>query len=326
MSISLNSLKNFAIVNGCLFILGYMQYSAMMYYEQKKSMFSPYSDSFVADCLFTTFLFLVRNYALIFFTDYGNRHKPRINKDPAHDPKEHYPGEFHFNVLTTTMLEAITHVILKKTIFLNSLFLIKSPLTLVSIVTSLVTFVPVSFCFEIVLDLFHYLSHRVLHHRWFYKYAHKKHHAFQHPTTIMAFYQDPLDVILTNSIPTYLALYLTSPMISYSQFHWILIYKSVIEVSGHCGKAMYPSTSFPQFELLPKMLSIELSTEDHDLHHSLNHHLHHSGKHHVHPSLDHYNYGKRFSIWDKAFGTYESPFDEKLKKKSHHVKVNAKLS
>jgi len=306
--VSIGTLKSFTFVNGFLFLLGYFQYSAMMFYEERKSLYSPYSDSFLADSLFSLLLFLITNYVLIEFIDYGTRKKPRINDDPAHIPKEHYPGEFHVNVVITTMIIAITHVILKKTIFLDRV-ITNSPITFSSIVMSLVSFVPVSFCFEIIFDFFHYVTHRMLHHRWVYKYFHKKHHIYQHPTSITTFYQDPVDWILTNSIPTYLALYLTGSMISYSMFHYILIYKTFVEISGHSGKMLYPNTSFPQFKWLPKWLSMELSTEDHDLHHSLNYHLHVSENGHVHHLLDHCNFGKRFSLWDKAFGTYESPFD-----------------
>jgi sterol desaturase/sphingolipid hydroxylase (fatty acid hydroxylase superfamily) len=307
MLLSIGSLKNFCIVNGFLFLLGWIHYSAMMFYEKTKSLYSPYSDSFYADSLFTLVLFLLRNWVLVYYIDEGNKNRPRINTDPAHIPKEHYPGEFLFNVLTTTMVEAVTHVILKRTIFLNRV-IIDSPFTFLSIVISFVSFAPISFCFEVIFDFFHYFTHRLGHHRWVYRFFHKKHHTYQHPTSITTFYQDPFDLIVTNSIPTYLGLFLTGSMISYSMFHWILIYKNVIEISGHSGKTMYPTTSFPQFIWFPKWIFIELATEDHDLHHSLNFHLHHSSRGSVHYLLEPCNYGKRFSLWDKVFGTYESPF------------------
>jgi len=315
MLASIGSLKNFklAIVNGFLFLLGYFQYSAMIFYEKRKSLYSPYSDSFYADSLFTLCLFLVRNWTLLYYINFATRNIARINDDPAHIPKEHYPGEFHVNVLISTMVEAVTHVILKRTIFLNRV-INNSPITFLSIVISLVSFVPVSFCFEVIFDLFHYLTHRLGHHRLLYKYSHKKHHTYQHPTCIIYFYQDLIDSIVTNSIPTYLGLFLTGSMISYPMFHCILMYKTFIEIHGHSGKMMNPLTTFPQFIWFPKWISIELATEDHDLHHSLNYRLHQSEKGHTHYTLSHCNFGKRFSLWDKVFGTYESPFDEQLKK------------
>jgi sterol desaturase/sphingolipid hydroxylase (fatty acid hydroxylase superfamily) len=115
------------------------------------------------------------------------------------------------------------------------------------------------------------------------------HHTFPHPIAINAFYQDPIDLLITNSLPTYVALSLI-PSISYFEWNVMLIYKNFIEIAGHSGKKSYPISSFPQFIWLPKWLGMELYTEDHDLHHSLNN----------------CNYSKRFSLWDKAFGTYRT--------------------
>ena len=103
------------------------------------------------------------------------------------------------------------------------------------------------------------------------------------------FYQDPLDVVISISLPTIISSKVI-PNISYFQFNLIIIYKNFIEISGHCGKILYPNTSFPQFIWLTKWLKIELYAEDHDLHHSSNN----------------CNYSKRFTLWDKVFCTYKS--------------------
>ena len=125
--------------------------------------------------------------------------------------------------------------------------------------------------------------------KYIYKFLHKKHHTFKHPIAIITFYQDPIDLIITNSIPTIISL-LLFPYISYLQFNYITIYKIFTEICGHSGKKSYPTSSFLQFMWLPKFLKIELYTEDHDLHHSLNN----------------CNYSKRFSLWDKIFNTYKT--------------------
>lgn len=67
----------------------------------------------------------------------------------------------------------------------------------------------------------------------------------------------------------------------------MLVYKTFIEVSGHTGKQV-KSSSFPLCIWLPRIFGIELYTEQHHLHH-LNSNC---------------NYSKRFSLWDKMFGTY----------------------
>jgi sterol desaturase/sphingolipid hydroxylase (fatty acid hydroxylase superfamily) len=196
-------------------------------------------------------------------------------------PKEDFKYEFHYYVLTTTTVETITQL------FINNNFIYIDK----SFYQDIISFIPISFIFEIIFDFFHYITHRLLHSKYLYKYCHKIHHKFKHPITITSYYQDPLDLIITNSIPTILTLSLTNN-ISYRQFNMLLIYKTFIEISGHCGKYMYPTSSFTQFIWLPKLLQIELYTEDHDLHHSLNN----------------CNYAKRFAIWDKVFNTYNRSF------------------
>ena len=271
MSISLKSIKNYGLVNGILFSLGFFQYT----FSQQ---FYKYNFKTIYNILLTFFVFVLRNYALLFFIDYGTKNKQYINVDDSKMPVEKYKYEFHINVATTTFIESCTFIYIVNTFgFTKETYM------------EIIWFIPLSFYFEIVFDFFHYISHRLLHHKFLYKYFHKKHHTFPHPISITTFYQDPIDLCITNSIPTILTLYMT-PCISYSFFHYIIIYKNFIEISGHCGKKLYPISSFPQCIWLPRWLRVDLHTEDHDLHHSLNN----------------CNYSKRFSLWDKVFHTYKS--------------------
>ena len=154
-------------------------------------------------------------------------------------------------------------------------------------------FIPVSFLFEIIFDFFHYWTHRMVHMNAFlYINFHKKHHLYIYPTTILEFYHDPIDLILTNSIPFLLTIFIISCMyipISLFTLNMLIVYKTYIEISGHTGKRLYPSGSFPQFIWLPKLLGIQLYTENHDYHHT-------------HTNC---NFSKRFTLWDKVFGTYK---------------------
>lgn len=268
MLISRGSLKNFIIVNSVLLSIGMSQYNILLHANHH----------YIVEFCLTLFIFLIRNYSIMKFIDYGVSNKESINKDTTTMPKEDYKYEFHYYVLSSTTVEAVTHLIINN----NFTYIDRA------LYQDIILFIPTSFIFEILFDFFHYISHRALHSKYLYKYSHKVHHKFKHPTTITSYYQDPLDLIITNSIPTMFALSLTNN-ISYRQFNLILIYKTFIEISGHCGKCVYPTSSFPQFMWLPKLLQIDLYTEDHDLHHSLNN----------------CNYAKRFSIWDKIFNTYK---------------------
>ena len=258
--LSFNSLQNFFILNSSLLLLGYVQYNIL----------SIYNNILVIFCIF-----IGRNYILLNGIDYFTKNKPSISNEIIE-----FQNDFHIHVITTTAVESITHLFIKN-IYFNK-----------NINNNLFSFIWLSFLFEIIFDFFHYFTHRLLHNKYLYIYLHKKHHTFKHPISILAFYQEPLDLFITNSIPTILALLIISYMsyISYLQFNFIIIYKIFIEISGHSGKISYPTCSFPQFIWLPKLLNIELYTEDHDLHHSLNN----------------CNYAKRFSLWDKIFNTYKT--------------------
>lgn len=220
---------------------------------------------------YTLILFTMRNLFLLQFIQYVTRHKPPLSTSV---PRESYPCEFHLHLLRSTAVESLTHVLIKKWVVFSAQ-------------SHMVLWIPMCFLFEVVFDFFHYLAHRGLHHPWVYRYLHKTHHRFDHPIAITAFYQDPIDLLLTNSIPTFLSLSLL-PSFSYFEWNLMTIYKTFIEIAGHTGKASFPIASFPPLMWLPKALGIELYTEDHDLHHSMNH----------------CNYAKRFSLWDRVGGTY----------------------
>ena len=286
MNISFRSLQNFVSVNSFLLVISLFQYNSILYYESNSS------NNSASLFLFCTFCaFIARNYALLSLIHYGTKRKPDINVRVRVNtnelaPKEEYKYEFHVNVATSTMVESITHILIKSN---SNMF---TPFCGCRL-REVISFVPFSFLFEVIFDLFHYWTHRLLHNQHIYKYLHKKHHKFKHPTAITTFYQDPIDLLITNSVPTILSLWAISSLsfpLTYFQFHIITVYKSFVEISGHSGKQMYPTSSFSQCIWFPKLLNIELYTEDHDLHHSLNN----------------CNYSKRFSLWDKVFQTYKT--------------------
>jgi sterol desaturase/sphingolipid hydroxylase (fatty acid hydroxylase superfamily) len=76
------------------------------------------------------------------------------------------------------------------------------------------------------------------------------------------------------------------------------MFKTFIEISGHAG-TYNKNSSFNQCIWIPKLFGIELYARDHYIHHE---------------KFD-YNYAKRFTIWDKAFGTYKT--DDKIIKKEN---------
>jgi sterol desaturase/sphingolipid hydroxylase (fatty acid hydroxylase superfamily) len=152
--------------------------------------------------------------------------------------------------------------------------------------TNLLYFIPISFLYELLLDLCHYSAHRALHSvPALYKYIHKKHHSEHYIQVYTSFNHTMLDYFLTNTVPLAITSYIVpmSPHMFTIQF----CYKVLVEIGGHSGK-FAKAGSFPQCIWLPLFFNIALSNVDHN-------------EHHINPMV---NFSKRFSIWDKLFGTY----------------------
>lgn len=146
--------------------------------------------------------------------------------------------------------------------------------------------IPYLFVFDIVFDLFHYWTHRVCHSIPFlYRNVHKTHHGTYPIHAAVTFQHHPLDLILTNLIP----LLLSSFIVHLDPFTVTLLlwYKTMQEIAGHSGKLLKGSSFIPCI-WLSRWLGIELYSHNHDLHHRL-------------PA---WNFSKRFSLWDKVFGTF----------------------
>lgn len=203
-----------------------------------------------------------------------NIDKPQIGHRKA--VIERCPGELKMYVLQACIVKSLTHYFLLREITTDFSF------------STLPFFILKSFLFEIIFDGLHYCVHRASHTYPILYRFHKVHHKFIHPTAITTFYIHPIDLFLSYSMPLAISTKLLS--INRWEFYLITTYLTYVEIAGHLGKKMYPTSSFPQCIWLPRFLNIQLYTEDHDLHHT---HFN-------------YNYAKRFSFWDKIFGTYKS--------------------
>ena len=261
--ISARSAQRFVAYNGMIVSVGLLQWISMSYFSL------PFHAIFV----------FLRNLMLAYGMEAASASLPHLNSDYQY-PKEKYSGEFVVYVAQAAAIEAVFTS-------LNSSLMSFAP---DSVALQLLTFIPVSFVFEILYDFFHYWGHRLMH--VYYVDLHKSHHHHVHLRPILAFYQNGFDLVLTNALP-----FLATEMIigsfyrcSLFELALLLSYKVFIEVAGHTGKASRPTTSFPQCVWLPRAFGIELATEDHNMHHI------HTGT----------NFSKRFTLWDRIFGTYYS--------------------
>lgn len=239
------------------------------------SLFLYWSSIIYDNYLYLYFLYLSKTYALLTMTKYSQKNKAYITPR-----EENYEICSILNVFSSIFIETSTHVIAPYFIEFTDR----------KIIYDLLLFVPISFIFEVIYDFMHYWIHRLFHYnKLLYKYIHKKHHIKTNTTYLDTYYQNPIDVILSNSIPFCLTLYILGN-VSYFQFILLVVYKTAVEIAGHTGKKTFPTSSFPQFPWLVKYLGIELYTEDHDLHHR----------------YTNCNFSKRLSFWDKIFGTYKN--------------------
>lgn len=209
-------------------------------------------------------IMILKNMLVTHFISSSKAHVPHTKSGVRSSERDYY------YLIQTSVYESIAYIAL-------------SHLTLPQ-KNEILLFIPKSFLFEIVFDFFHYCAHRLSHSNSFlYKY-HADHHRQLLLDPYKAFYQSPVDLFFSNFLP----LLFTTYCISVSQlflaiFFW---YKTIIEVGGHIGKDMR-ATSFPQCMFLPRLLHIELRARDHEIHH-------------LHPNK---NFGKRFMLWDRVFGT-----------------------
>lgn len=139
-------------------------------------------------------------------------------------------------------------------------------------------------CYILVMDFFFYWCHRFQHtNKFLYKYMHSKHHTMTRPKIVATIH----DSIFEKLFNTFMILTFTNwivPM-SFWDLHATYYVIHLVETFGHSGIAAHLTNPFlPFFSLF----GIDLSIEDHDLHHR---------------KLVG-NFGKQTRAWDKLFGTY----------------------
>lgn len=253
--ISDRSIRVYIILNGALIATSYLYYNILQ-----------------TNLLYLFLFTIVRNQAMSKLIEYTTNIKPVVNSNYV------YPeGEFVYHLVQASAIEAATtYIIVPQNTNPNYLYVAGA-------------FIPMSFAFNVLFDFFFYWGHRALH--LSHSPWHKIHHHHIHLKPSIAFYQDPIDILLTITVPFLLAAQIVQAVYPLCSFEIALLvtYKIFVELCGHSGHASRPTSSFPQFIWLPKILNMELYSEDHNLHHTK-------------PDC---NYSKQFSLWDKVFGTFQ---------------------
>jgi sterol desaturase/sphingolipid hydroxylase (fatty acid hydroxylase superfamily) len=272
---TLRRIRAFTITNGAVFVI-----SAIIHF---------YRVPFIVSTL-------VRNLSFLFLISTSAYFKPAIggtNRDKG-------PGildmpRFILYFITSLGIQSFTEAACAKA-FVSSPVLHHEYTSFIACfiapIVIILHFVLKSFAYEVVFDFFHYWIHRSLHRIPELYQFHKLHHRFFKPTAVCTFCQHPLDLILTNSVPSITALAIVFSAIPLCSFEYTLLlsYQTFVEIAGHAGVETRAS-SFPQCRAIPDILGISLRSNDHDLHHS-------------NVSVRSCNFSKRFILWDRVFGTY----------------------
>lgn len=127
-------------------------------------------------------------------------------------------------------------------------------------------------------DALFYWGHRLLHHRWIYRFVHKKHHQYANTVSYAAEYAHVADQILANAVPTYSGplLFCMHPSVIY---FWMFI-RLWETFDAHSGYEL-PWSPWRWLH------EVQGGLGHHDFHHS-----HNTG-----------SYGSFFVFWDWAMGT-----------------------
>ena len=227
----------------------------------------------------------LRDAAVVLFLDVATAGKARLN-DRARPSRSQVKDAWRRLFLVAAPVDAITLCLARHMGWVGA----PRP-------TTYLRFVAASFAFEVCFDLGHYWTHRLAHAcarrrsgiaKALFN-AHAAHHAHASGLApVLAYAQAPLDVVVCNAVPALAALAATGRLLDSVTLVWA--YKAYVEAAGHAG-CESRATSFPQCVWLPRYLGIALRTADHDAHHG----------------AAAVNFAKRFTLWDRVFGTYATP-------------------
>lgn len=143
------------------------------------------------------------------------------------------------------------------------------------------------------LDFYYYWYHRIMHESDSLWPFHRTHHLARHPNTLLTLFADDEQELFDMVGIPFLTWLTMSPIpllrLNFYEWWFCNAMVTVVEIFGHAGVRMY-FTAFQAFPFLLQPLEMDITMEDHDIHHRRG--WKHSG-----------NYGKQTRMWDRIFGT-----------------------
>ncbi len=140
----------------------------------------------------------------------------------------------------------------------------------------------------LVHDTYFYWTHRLMHHRWLYRYFHRTHHLSTNPSPWAAYAFSPAEAFVQAGIAP--LVFFTFP-VHPGAFALFMIWQISFNVFGHCGYEIFPSWFLRS--PLGKLLN---SITHHNLHHE---------KYQA-------NYSLYFNVWDRLMGTNHPEYEQRF--------------
>lgn len=136
----------------------------------------------------------------------------------------------------------------------------------------------------IVDDLVFYLSHRLLHTKYFYQLIHKQHHEYKHTISLSSEYANPIEYLIGNLLPSSVFPFILNYNMHFTTYITWLVTITFESSDGHSG---YDFSWSPH-----RIIPLNIGAEYHYFHH-----LQFTG-----------NYSSEFYHWDYLFDTLNEDY------------------
>lgn len=140
----------------------------------------------------------------------------------------------------------------------------------------------------VIHDAYFYWTHRMMHHRWLYKFFHRTHHLSTNPSPWAAYAFSPAEAFVQAGIAP--LVFFTLP-VHPGGFALFMIWQISFNVFGHCGYEI-----FPRWFIRSPLGKFLNSVTHHNLHHE---------KYRA-------NYSLYFNVWDRLMDTNHPEYEQRF--------------